>query len=143
MADKIPILFDTDIGSDIDDALCLAYLLKQERCDLLGITTVTGEPVKRAMLADAVCQAAGRFDIPIYPGCEEPLLVEQRQKLAPQSEILGRWPNREELEPSSAVQFLRDTIRSRLGEITLLGVGPLTNFGLLFRFDCEVPSLLK
>ena len=29
-----PVLFDTDIGSDIDDALCLAYLLHQERCDL-------------------------------------------------------------------------------------------------------------
>jgi inosine-uridine nucleoside N-ribohydrolase len=28
----IPVLLDTDIGSDIDDAVCLAYLLKQPRC---------------------------------------------------------------------------------------------------------------
>ena len=143
MVDKIPILFDTDIGSDIDDALCLAYLLHQERCDLLGVTTVSGEPVKRAMLADAVCKAAGRSEIPIHPGCEEPLLIEQRQKLAPQAEILDRWPHREDFEPNSAVQFLRDTIRSRPGEITLLAVGPLTNIGLLFRLDPEIPSLLK
>ncbi|MGI6566576.1 MAG: nucleoside hydrolase [Firmicutes bacterium] len=143
MADKIPVLFDTDIGSDIDDALCLAYLLHQERCDLLGITTVSGEPVKRAMLADAVCKAAGRSGIPIHAGCEKPLLIDQKQPLAPQAEILGRWPHREDFEPNSAVQFLRDTIRSRPGEITLLAVGPLTNIGMLFRLDPEIPSLLK
>ena len=34
------VLLDTDIGSDIDDAVCLAYLLKQPQCELLGITTV-------------------------------------------------------------------------------------------------------
>ncbi len=32
----IPVLLDTDIGSDIDDAVALAYLLRQPRCELLG-----------------------------------------------------------------------------------------------------------
>ncbi len=36
MATKV--LLDTDIGSDIDDAVCLAYLLAQPECNLLGIT---------------------------------------------------------------------------------------------------------
>ena len=40
------ILLDTDIGSDIDDAICLAYLLKEPQCELLGITTVCGESEK-------------------------------------------------------------------------------------------------
>ncbi len=57
--DTLPVLLDTDIGSDIDDAVALAYLLRQPRCELLGITTVSGEPDKRAMLADAVCRAGG------------------------------------------------------------------------------------
>lgn len=35
MADRIPILFDADIGSDIDDAVALAYRLRQPRCELL------------------------------------------------------------------------------------------------------------
>ena len=61
------ILLDTDIGSDIDDAIALAYLLAQPQCELLGITTVTGEPEKRAMMASAQCKLAGR-NIPIYPG---------------------------------------------------------------------------
>jgi purine nucleosidase len=37
------ILLDTNIGGNIDDALVFAYLLKQPRCELLGITTVGGE----------------------------------------------------------------------------------------------------
>ena len=39
---KIKIILDTDIGTDIDDALALAYLLQQPRCELMGITTLTG-----------------------------------------------------------------------------------------------------
>lgn len=48
------VLLDTDIGVDIDDALCLAYLLSQPECDLIGITTVSGESIKRAMMASAM-----------------------------------------------------------------------------------------
>src|SRR5512142_1302999 len=90
------LILDTDIGSDIDDAVCLAYLLANPNCDLLGITTVTGEPEKRAQLASALCLAAGREDIPIYPGAGQPLLVDQRQVRAEQAEALQRWPHRED-----------------------------------------------
>ncbi|HIE48232.1 TPA: nucleoside hydrolase [Candidatus Bipolaricaulota bacterium] len=139
----IPVLLDTDIGSDIDDALCLAYLLRQPRCKLIGVTTVTGEPEKRAMLASAICQAGGRSDVPIYSGTPKPLLIEQRQKHAPQAEVLPRWEHRDDFERCSAVQFLLETIRSHPGEITLLTIGPLTNIGILFALDPEVPKLLK
>ena len=40
---RIPLLLDTDIGSNIDDSLALAYLLRHPRCDLLGVTTVSGD----------------------------------------------------------------------------------------------------
>lgn len=61
------ILLDTDIGGDIDDAVCLAYLLREPQCELLGITTVCGQPQRRAEIADAICRSAGR-DIPIARG---------------------------------------------------------------------------
>lgn len=63
------ILLDTDIGGDIDDAICLAYLLTEPQCALIGITTVCGEPEKRAAVADAICRAAGR-NIPIVAGLD-------------------------------------------------------------------------
>lgn len=141
----IPVLLDTDIGSDIDDAVCLSYLLRQPQCELLGITTVTGEPQKRAALADAVCRAAGRTDIPIHSGTDAPLLVRPRQTHCPQANILPRFPHRnpEEFPPNTAVDFLRQQINARPGEITLLAIGPMTNLGLLFALDPEIPRKLK
>ncbi len=137
------VLLDTDIGTDVDDAVCLAYLLANPECDLLGITTVTGEPHKRAQIASALCLAAGREDIPIYPGAADPILVPQRQTHAQQAEALVRWPHRKDFPSGEAVEFLRKTIRANPHEITLLTVGPLTNVGLLFRVDPEIPRLLK
>ena len=136
------ILFDTDIGSDIDDAVCLAYLLSQPECRLLGITTVSGEPRKRAMLADALCEVAGKA-IPIVPGAESPLLIEQKQKIATQAEALRRWPHRTEFSQQPAAEFLRDVIRKCPGEITLLATGPMTNVAALFALDPQIPALLK
>jgi purine nucleosidase len=138
------VLLDTDIGSDIDDAVCLAYLLAQPECELLGITTVTGEAGQRAALASALCQVARR-DIPIFPGAEKPLLVAQQQPHAPQAEALSRWSHRDfpAGQASEAVDFLRQTIRAYPGEVNLLTIGPLTNAGLLFALDPEIPSLLQ
>jgi inosine-uridine nucleoside N-ribohydrolase len=136
------ILLDTDIGSDIDDALCLAYLLAQPECELLGVTTVTGEGPQRAALASALCRVAGR-ELPIHVGAEEPLLVEQRQRHAPQARALERWPHATDFPQGEAVEFLRRTIRAHPGEVTLLTIGPLTNAALLFAVDPEIPRLLK
>jgi purine nucleosidase len=136
------VLLDTDIGSDIDDAVCLAYLLAQPECELLGITTVSGEPVQRAMIASAVCTLAGQ-QIPIYPGAADPLLVPQRQTRAQQASALDRWPHEREFPRGQAIEFLRQTIRTHPGEVTLLAIGPMTNVALLFAADPEIPSLLK
>ncbi|HJS19190.1 MAG TPA: nucleoside hydrolase [Anaerolineales bacterium] len=135
------ILLDTDIGTDVDDAVCLAYLLSHPDCDLLGITTVTGEAVKRASLASVVCRAAGK-ELPIYPGAEHPMRGEQRQAIAQQAEVLARWSHETNFPMNQAVEFLADTIRSKPNEVTLLTLGPLTNMGLLFSTHTDVADLL-
>jgi inosine-uridine nucleoside N-ribohydrolase len=131
----VPILFDTDIGSDIDDAVALAYLLKQPACELLGVTTVTGEPEKRAELASAICHAAGRADVPIHVGVEEPLLIAQRQAQASQHRALSeQWEHKAfQSKENTAIEFMRRTISARPGEITLLAVGPLTKCRVALR----------
>jgi len=138
----IKVLLDTDIGSDIDDAICLAYLLAQPECELLGITTVTGEAEERASIASALCKVAGK-NVPIFPGAEIPLLIPQQQVHAPQAAVLHRWPHDTGFPRGQAVEFLRQTIRAHPSEVILLAIGPLTNVALLFRVDPEVPSLLK
>ncbi len=139
---SIKILLDTDIGSDIDDAVCLAYLLANPECELLGITTVTGEAEKRAQIASALCRFSGKR-IAIFPGAEKPLLVPQKQLQALHASALERWDHDAHFPKGQAIDFLRKTIRAHPNEIVLLTIGPLTNIALLFAVDPEIPSLLK
>src|SRR5512134_404586 len=135
------VLLDTDIGTDVDDAVALAYLLCHADCELLGITTVTGEAAKRASLASVLCQAAGK-DIPIYPGVDRPMQGEQRQPIAQQAAALPRWTHQTNFPMNQAVDFLANTIRAYPGEVILLTIGPLTNAGLLFSTYPDVADLL-
>lgn len=68
------ILLDTDIGGDIDDAVCLAYLLREPQCALLGVTTVCGESEKRAAGALA-CWPHRSFERGDAPGLLRGLFV--------------------------------------------------------------------
>jgi len=140
--DTIKVLFDTDIGSDIDDAVALAYLLAQPRCDLLGITTVSGQPIERAKLASAICKTA-RVDIPIIPGHEDRLDGPTRQPAVPQTSVLPTWEHDTHFSDQGAVEFLAETIRNNPNEIALLAVGPMTNIARLFNEHPDTPLLLK
>jgi purine nucleosidase len=147
MTTKILLDTDIDIIGDIDDLMCLAYLLAQPACELLGITTVSWATDKRAMVASALCKAAGKR-VPIFPGAETPLLVslpmvEARQPYAIEQAALERWNHEEVFPRGQAIEFMRQTIRDQPGEVILLAIGPLTNIALLFAVDPEIPSLLK
>jgi len=139
------LLFDTDIGSDIDDAVALAYLLNQPSVELLGITTVTGEARKRAALAERLIDIAGGA-IPVTPGYEKPRLVPSRQPSAPQatklapSQLIGSDAPH---DPEAAIDFMAAAIRSHPGEVTLLAVGPFTNVARLLEREPGVSKFLK
>src|SRR4051794_38528381 len=49
--DKIPVLLDTDLGSDIDDAFALALALASPELDVQAITTVGAQAEDRAWIA--------------------------------------------------------------------------------------------
>ena len=138
---RTKVLLDTDIGSDIDDAVCLAYLLAQENCELLGITTVTGESLERAKMASAMCRIFGA-NIPVFPGTEKPLSGPHLQAHAQHSAALERWEHDTDFPQGQAISFLKETIQAYPGEIILLTIGPLTNAALLFLENPYIPSLL-
>lgn len=140
--DRVAVLLDTDIGSDIDDAVALAYLLAHPACDLVGITTVSGNTAERAACVEALCAAASRVDVPVHQGLEGPLLHGPGQPHVPQyAAVTATHPSRPPRR--DAVEFMREAIRSRPGEIELLSVGPLTNVAVLFALDPEIPGLLR
>ena len=136
------IILDTDIGTEVDDAITLAYLLANPEAELLGITTVAGEAVERAKLASVLCKIAGK-KIPVYPGCENPILTPQIERYAPQKTVLKKWEHDKEFPENRAVAFMQEMIHKYPGEITLICIAPLTNIGLLFAMDPKIPSLLK
>ena len=140
--EQIKIIMDTDIGSDIDDALCLAYLLRQPACDLLGITTCSSEPSKRAEIVDSICRYMDR-DIPIYPGRDAPLVGQQLQVAVHQYDAVKQFTHRTEFPENKAIDFLRETIEAHPHQVTLLAVGPLTNIGSLLAAYPYLASLIR
>jgi inosine-uridine nucleoside N-ribohydrolase len=139
MKKAIPILLDTDIGSDIDDAFALALILASPELDLRGVATVGTEPQTRARIACRLLTAAGRHEIPVAAG-ENPQPKEEIEKQ-------GRYvqspdaPGDRVAQPvkESAVEFLYQQLKARPGELTIVAIGPLTNVARLFREhpDCK------
>jgi inosine-uridine nucleoside N-ribohydrolase len=66
-AGPVPVIFDTDMGNDIDDALALAVihaLETRQECELIGVTLTKEHPLA-APFVDAVNTFYGRGTIPI------------------------------------------------------------------------------
>ena len=137
------VLFDTDIGTDVDDAFALAYLLAEPRCQLLGVTTCFGAPELRAELASAICTAFGRGDVPIHPGRDRPLVHPREPTPPAQVKVLRDEPRRKFKADGSAARFLSQTIRANPGEVTLISVGPFMNIADLFLLDPDALGMLK
>ena len=104
------VLLDFDIGTEIDDAIALAYLLANPECELVGITTSCGESIKRAEMASVLCRAAGK-KVPIHAGCERPLLIPQMETTAPQAAILPHYEHDTGFAPNTAIPFMQKVIR--------------------------------
>lgn len=64
----VRLILDTDIGSDVDDALALAFALRHPDIDLAAVTTVADDTVRRAQIARRILRIAGRDDIEVAPG---------------------------------------------------------------------------
>lgn len=135
------ILLDTDIGGDIDDAICLAYLLKEPNCELIGITTVCGDAEKRASVADAICKAAGKT-VPIVAGNDLPLQPIPFYPTPEGAGSLRNWPH-DTFEKGNAPEFLYEHIKENPGQVTLIAIGNMTNVALLFREHPDAAALLK
>lgn len=65
---SIPLILDTDIGSDVDDALALAFALRHPDIDLRAVTTVADDTIKRGHIARKLLRLAGRDDIEVAAG---------------------------------------------------------------------------
>ena len=67
-ASRIPVILDTDIGTDIDDTWALAQLLRSPELDPRLILTGSGNLDYRTSIAARFLQVTGRTDVPIGRG---------------------------------------------------------------------------
>jgi hypothetical protein len=107
----VPVILDTDIGTDIDDAYALAALLNRPELHLLGVTTVSGDAVARARLAAKLLQVAGgeSAKIPVFAGTSGST---QYMKQVEWAEGFAS-PN---LHSAGGVEFMRREVNARPGE---------------------------
>src|SRR5262245_4223161 len=67
-APRSPLLFDTDIGTGIDDAFALALILASPELDLRGVSVVGDPADKRALLLCRFLTFAGRRHVAVAKG---------------------------------------------------------------------------
>ncbi len=141
------ILIDTDPG--IDDAMAIFYALASPELVVVGLTTVFGNAETSVCTDNALrlLEIAGRTDIPVAHGVEQPMDMPYRGPVAfvhgsdGQGDIFLPPPTTSTL-PIDAAQFMVKTVMDSPGEITLVALGPLTNVATAMQLDPGFSSQL-
>jgi len=135
-ASRTKIIIDTDIGDDLDDAFALGLALNSPEVEILGITTAWGDTKLRARLVDRLLTETDHTVIPVAEGI-------RTETKSPFTQ--ARWAQAGPPAKShpAGVDFLLEKIRQNPGEITLVGIGPLTNIGAAIDRDPATFKKLK
>jgi purine nucleosidase len=133
--EKQKVIFDTDIGDDIDDAFALALAVSSPRLEVIGVTTAWGNTDLRARLAERLLKAMGHGEIPVAAGPKTQASSTFTQARWAGVEPEKSWPD--------ATAFTLDAIRRSPGEITLIAVSPFSNVGALIDRDAATFRKLK
>ena len=135
------IILDTDIGSDVDDALALAMLLGCDSINLLGITTVYGDTKLRAQIAQHLCHITGRT-IPTFSGIQTPLSGREVWMSGSEGKDFSHLSDYQP-EAKSAVDFLIEIVNNAPGQIEILAIGPLSNIATAIQQSLNFTRNLK
>ena len=138
-AKPVPVIFDTDIGSDIDDVFALSLILKSPELDLKLITTVSGDTHYRAKVAAKFLQISKRTDIPVAPG----------RHAQASAEFLRPWIN-----DFSTTTYPGDIKQDGIAEIisllkaadnpvTIIVAGPMTNIAEVLQRAPELATKMR
>lgn len=130
-----PVIIDTDIGDDIDDAFALGLALRSPELKILGVTTTFGDTEMRARLVDRYLTAVGREDIPVAAGPASTTDNVMTQKAYALRSPAGLH--------ADGAAFLLDQIKRRPGEITLIAIGPLFTVQAAIAHDPAIFKKLK
>ena len=133
------VLVDTDIGSDVDDALALGVALASPELRLVAVTCVARIARRRAAAAARILGFAGRSDVPVFAGEDEALLRKERFVWREIED--GGLPDgpdavvADEPAPEAIVRLARE-----VPGLELVAIGPLTNLARALALDPKLPK---
>ncbi|WP_269525168.1 nucleoside hydrolase [Coraliomargarita parva] len=132
----IPVIYDSDIGGDIDDTWALHMLLRSPEVDIKLLASDSDNTIFRARLMAKLLDYGGYAHIPVAIG------MKRDDKPDAQSGWLGNY----QLEDypgtvhQDAVDAIIQTIHSSPDPVTLICVGPMPNIGEALKRD---PGIVK
>lgn len=145
MTDKIPLLIDTDPG--VDDALALLMAFNDASHEIVGLSIAAGNVGLEYTVRNALklCEVAGRGDIPVFAGCDSPLVLAPREDAA---HVHGRdgfgdagfEPAARKAEGEHAALAILRLSHEHAGRLLLVALGPLTNIALALKLDPTLPQ---
>jgi len=137
-ATRIPVIFDTDIGTDIDDTWALTQLLRSPELDLKLVLTDTGDTHYRAMLAAKLLEAAGRTDVPVGIGQNRGMSDTVRNQLPWLAGYnLEKYPGR---VYQDGVGALIELIMKSPEPVTIIAVGAVPNLALALQREPRIAA---
>ena len=153
---KRKIILDTDIGDDIDDSFALLLMFESHQFEVLGVTTVFRNALKRAKMAKQLIKSLG-YSEEVYPGCNEPLISRIDDLIPPEIRkkeqldeyglyLIPQWEESMEKETVGdmhAVDFIIEQVHKYPHEVTIVLIGPYTNMAMAIKKDPTIKSLVK
>ncbi len=134
---KIPVILDTDIGTDIDDTWALAMLLNCPELDPRLIVTTSGDTVYRAHLAAKFLQTAGRPDIPIATGLNDSAAGMKFQEPWLAGFDIGAYPGQ---ILDDGAQALVDVIMTSPPPVTVISIAIATNIARALEIEPRIAA---
>jgi inosine-uridine nucleoside N-ribohydrolase len=131
----LPVIFDTDIGNDIDDTWALGFLLKCPELDLKLAVGDRGRAPYRAKLLAKFLQCVGRTDVPVGIGLDIKPKGLGRQVEWVKDYDLKSYPGK---VFEDGVQAIIDTIMKSDRPVTLICVGPVPNIAAALKREPRI-----
>ena len=128
IAAPVPVIIDTDVGDDIDDAFALALAVRDPRLDVIGVTTAFGDTAARVWLVRRLLRAMARPDIPVAQGVATP-------DPTPFTQRAWAEAGADRSAAPDAVGLIASAASAHPGQVTLLALAPMTNVEALLRRD--------